>query len=248
MRPSLADFAESRIQTDPWKWPLKNFKTILSGLAADYGPRSVLEVGGGRRPLFTREEAEALGLDYAVNDISRSELDRAPEWVGKRNFDIGGEIDVDAGDRYDLIFSHFVMEHVRHADVAYRNMYRMLNPGGVCINLHPTLFSPPYLVNLVIPEHWSARVLRQFHPRRHDDDIPKFPAYYRLCRSTDFVRRTIQGIGFQEVHIVPIYGHAYFRKIPILREVDDYITGVAKARDYRPLSSYALTIARKAGN
>lgn len=243
MGPSLTDFAEGHIQTDPWKWPIKNFKAILSGLVADYGLKSALEVGGGRKPLFTREEAEALGLDYTVNDISQSELDRAPEWVGKRNFDIGG--DVNPGRRYDLIFSKFVMEHVRRADVAYRNMHAMLNPGGVCINLHPTLFSPPYLVNLVIPEHWAARVLRRFHPRRHDGDIPKFPAYYRLCRSTDGVRRAIQGIGFQDVHIVPIYGHGYFQRIPILREIDAFITDVAKARDYRPLSSYALTLARK---
>src|SRR5687767_10623733 len=76
-----------------------------------YGARDVCEIGGGRDPLLSVEEAGRLGLRYTVLDVSASELQLADPAYEKICADICGD-DLSAGERFDLMFSKMVAEHV----------------------------------------------------------------------------------------------------------------------------------------
>jgi hypothetical protein len=111
---------------------------------------------------------------------------------------------------------------------------------------HPTLYAPPFLVNLVFPDALTAPLLRLFFSTRHQDDYPKFPARYELCFSDqEKVAPVLKSCGFSEALLVPFWGHGYFRNIPLLREADAALQRLAESRDWRSLSTYAFTMARR---
>ena len=58
---------------------------------------------------------------------------------------------------------------------AYRNIAKLLRPGGVFVNLIPTLYAPPFVLNRLLPEQISARVLRWSMPHRNDSEVPRIP-------------------------------------------------------------------------
>jgi len=224
-------------------WAFEHFKTSLLRIAAGLPNPSVLEIGGGRSPLFTQQEIDTNFSAYTVNDISRSELDRGPDYVQKTCFDISG--DLTANGTYDLIFSRMVFEHIKDGPRAYRNVYTLLNPEGVAINFVPTLMSPPFVVNRLLPETVSRKVLEFFFPERNEDESPKFPAYYSWCYSNPKTIQRIKDVGFSDATATPFYGHGYFQKIPVLRQLDATLSRFADSNDIRLLSSYAYLLMQK---
>jgi SAM-dependent methyltransferase len=224
---------------------MSNYKETVMALASNFQCRNLLEIGGGRSPLLSEDQLAAAGLDCTVNDVSEAELRQCPAWADKLCFDIAGDETPQA--QFDLIFSRMVQEHVSSAEKCYRNIFRLLRPGGIALNFHPTLYAAPFVVNYLVPSRLSAAILHIFGARLTDAEAPypKFPARYSWCRATARIAGQLQTIGFSEISIVPFYGHGYFRKLPLIREADDWLAKMAKARGARLLSSYAYTIVRK---
>jgi SAM-dependent methyltransferase len=241
----LAAFIANHVKDNWYTWAIEHYKQTIIALVRTYGCRSLLEIGGGRAPLLTREEVQEMGLRYTVNDISQHELDLCPDWADKVCFDISGD-SAPAG-QYDLAFSRMVLEHVRDAGCAYRNMHRLLRFGGIGMHLHPTLFAPPFVINYVLPTALSDQILRAFGARLSDspDAYPKFPAHYSWCRSTGSVIDRIGRIGFRDVQIARFYGHGYFRKIPGVCAIDDMFSRIAMRKGSHAYTSYAYTMVRR---
>lgn len=206
----------------------------------------VLEVGGGRSPLLSSEEATALGVArYLVNDVSAAELDHLDADRERACFDIqdGPPADADYAGQCDLVFAHMVFEHVAKPAEAWASVARLLRPGGIGVSFHPVLYSPPFVANRLIPERLSRVVLERAFPRRNDDDHPKFPAYYRWCRASEgYMTRKLAPFGFASVEVRPFYGHEYFNRIPVLRTVDNGLSSLAQRRTWPALASYAYVI------
>jgi SAM-dependent methyltransferase len=238
--------------SEGWAWD--NYQPTVLALAqacrnsgrVHHGRVSLLEIGGGRGPLLSPAEAEAAGVDLTVNDIDARELSLAPAEFNKAQFDVAGEIDPSWEGRFDLIISRMVFEHVRDAPRAWANMRRLLAPGGVALAFHPTLYAPPFVINRLLPESATARVLRFFFPNRHDEGYPKFPARYEMCFSDPAkVEPILARCGFSQVLIAPFWRHGYFRHIPLLREVDAALQHLAEKNDWRALTTYAYMLARR---
>jgi SAM-dependent methyltransferase len=206
----------------------------------------VLEIGGGRRPLFTPAEAKANGFSLTVNDIDADELSLAPDEFEKARFDIAGATPQGLEGRFDLIISMMVLEHVRDAPLAWSNMRALLAPGGVALGFHPTLFASPFLINWLMPERLTAALLRRFFPDRHQGDSPKFPARYELCRaSREAIEPALRSAGFSQILIAPFWGHRYYRRFPVVRDLVSLVERIAEARDWRFIATYAYSIARR---
>ena len=220
----------------------RRYKDIVTALAAN---RRLLEIGAGRRPLLTAEEIAQQAIRYTANDIVAGELERIPFPVDKAVFDSCGEVPAGLAGRFDVICSKMVQEHVSDGRRFYSNIRRLLSDGGVALNFHPTLYSPPFLINRAFPEQVTRTVLQFFKPERGSDGAPKFPATYELCYSSAQTEGAIRQIGFSAVHIIPFYHHEYFAGIPGLRVLDDAVSTWAQRRDVRLLSSYAYTIVVK---
>lgn len=229
-----------------WAWD--NLKHVISHLLAEFETPSILEIGGGRSPFFSHDEVIGLGISYTVNDISKEELDRLPQCYNTLCADIQAP-DCDAIVRechYDVIFSRMVFEHLRDAPEAYSNVYRLLKPGGVVVNFFPTLFCLPFTINWLLPEWLTAPILRAMFPQRNPEEIPKFPAYYSYCYSSEKrFEKLFKDIGYSEYVIFPFYGHDYYRKIPGVRNMGRAVTNLAQRYDWRLLTAYAFLIASR---
>jgi SAM-dependent methyltransferase len=237
--------------SEAWAWD--NYRNAALALAQSCraGKRDgdkvrMLEIGGGRGPLLSPADAANAGVAVTVNDIDARELAMGPAEFDKAQFDIGGEVDPAWYNKFDLIVSRMVMEHVADGRKAWANMAKLLVPGGVAMAFHPTLYAPPFLINLIFPDSLTAPVLRFFFSNRHDGDYPKFPARYELCFTNPArLEPILKSCGFSETLIAPFWGHRYFRHIPLLRELDAAAQRLAEAREWRWLTTYAYTLARR---
>lgn len=238
--------------SEGWAWD--NYRALVLAVAqAQRATRRrrgemvrMLEIGGGRGPLLRPAEAAAAGIAVTVNDIDARELSLGPAEFDKAQFDIAGSAPDSLVGQFDLIVSRMVMEHVADGRKAWTNMAALLARGGIALAFHPTLYAPPFVVNRLFPEALTAHVLRFFFPGRHDGGYPKFPARYQLCNSSpEKIAPVLAECGFSESLIAPIWGHGYFRHIPLLREMDTALQRLAEARDWRWLSTYAFTLGRR---
>ena len=238
--------------SEGWAWD--NYLPTVLGMAqalrqagrTEDGLVRLLEIGGGRGPLLTPEEATAAGIALTVNDIDAHELSLAPAAFNKAQFDVAGDIDPAWHGRFDLIISRMVFEHVRDAPRAWANVCSLLAPGGVAMAFTPTLYAPPFVMNRLLPEDLTARVLRFFFPNRHKGSYPKFPARYEMCFSDPAkVAPILKRCGFSDVLLAPFWGHGYFRYFLGLRELETGLQWLAERSDWRMLSTYAYTIARR---
>lgn len=229
-----------------WAW--ENFHSVILELINLLEPNQVLEVGGGRFPMISKSDIEAKRILYTSNDISEKELARAPDWVRKAVFDIQTADDTRLNgfkSQYDLIFSKMVMEHIDDHKQAYKNIHALLAEGGIAIAFHPVLYASPFVINKMLPEQTARRLLRFFFPDRHDEGVPKFPAYYHGCVVSERMRDEIKSLGFSKVWQVPFYGHNYYRNIPVLNKAEKSVANLIKSRDIPALAAFAFTIVQK---
>jgi len=221
------------------------YKPLVLGLSRDLGLARHLEIGGGRDPLLTPEEATRDGLSVTVNDISQEELDHAPAAFRTACFDIAGDAPAGA---YDLIYSRMVMEHVPDVARMWANIHGLLAPGGVAISLYPTLYAFPFVLNKLIPERMSSAIVGALFPNRTAHEDPKFPAHYDWCYGGEARMRPMMATaGFQDFAVVPFFDHAYYVRFPIVRDVHRVYAAGMRRLDWRVGTAYALMIAVKGG-
>lgn len=240
-------FQELGVQNDRhWAWD--NYENVVRGLARILKAKRLLEVGGGRDPLFKADELSSLGIEMTINDISQTELDVLPDSYRKACFDVAGDISRVANLRgtFDLAFSRMVFEHVADGQRAWKNLYELLAPGGVALAFIPTLYSFPFVVNWLIPDDVAAKIVKALYRNRTDDADPVFPARYSWTFASEKkMKPMLDAIGYSEVQVLPFYGHGYFEPFPVVRDIHNAFTEVARRADWRLLASYAYIAARK---
>lgn len=239
-------FAELGVSnSDEWGWD--NYVRTVRHLIARFGARQLLEIGGGRAPMFEPAELADMQVALTVNDVSASELARLPAGYLTACFDVAGNLPGEIRrDAYDLAFSRMVFEHVEDGRQAWRNLHTVLAPGGVAIAFIPTLFAFPFVINWLIPDGLAKRIAEMLDRGRGDDTVPVFPARYSWSYSIErWLRPMLSEIGYREVMILPFYGHRYYRRFPIVRGVHAWFTGLARRYDWRIFSSYTYIVVRK---
>jgi SAM-dependent methyltransferase len=229
------------------RWAWDNYKRVVEELCDRLRAKRIVEIGGGRDPLFTVEGVKRLGVEMTVNDISAGELAVLPKGYETACFDVAGDISsrTDLRGRYDLAFSRMVFEHVADGHRAWSNLYELLAPGGVALAFIPTLYAVPFVLNRLLPDKLAATIVKMLFANRTDDEDPVFPARYSWCFTDDRLQRMLSGIGYHEVAVLPFYGHDYYESFPGIRDVNAWFTGLARRKDWRLLSSHAYIAVRK---
>ena len=231
------------------QWAWDHYESTILALARHFDLRRVCEIGGGRDPLFTAEEAGRHGIDLIVNDIDAGELALTPQGLKTARFDIAGDLsepDVVRGG-YDLMVSRMVFEHVADVESAWANIHALLAPGGVALAFFPTLWAPVFALNHVLPEKASRAIVHALFPNRRDGGgDPKFPALYDWCRGS---RRTLQPMleraGFSDIHVQRFWGHGYFDRMPGLKQLDHGFNALAAKIGWDFVTTYAYVVVRK---
>lgn len=229
-----------------WAW--ENYEPAVLALAKEFGLTRLLEIGGGRDPGFAGS-AEAAGITLIVNDIDPAELALLPPGYETACFDIAGDISArdDLVECYDLVAARMVFEHIEDVEAAWRNVYRILKPGGVGLAFFPTLYSWPFVINHLLPDALAKKIVETLFPaRKPDGDNPVFPPHYDWCYGSEKkLKRMLDPIGFSEARVLPFWGHHYLDRIPVAREIDAAMNTLAARLDWRLFTTYAYVVVRK---
>jgi SAM-dependent methyltransferase len=148
---------------------------------------TVLEIGCGRTaPLLRGMKGRAARLigteviDFAVDDPDLELLRQ----------DVGNMSGI-AGNSVDLAFSRSVMEHVPDGEAAFREIARVLKPGGRYIFLTPSLYDYGSLAAALMPNRLHPWIVRRVEGRAEEDT---FPTRYQ-CNTRRRVTRLARGQG-----------------------------------------------------
>lgn len=220
---------------------------LLLQLIKTYSPKKVLEIGSGANPTLSPEIVTNLGITYTTNDLSGEELSKASKVYSTWEADLCAPNIVKMhSEKYQLIFSRMVNEHVKDGKTYYKNLYDLLEPGGVTAHCFSTLYALPFLVNRFLPENFTDKLLNFFNPRdRYQHE--KFPAYYSWSRgpSKKAVRR-FKSLGFDVVEYVGYFGHGYYRKkLPFLDRLEQEKARWLVKHPVPALTSYAYVLLRR---
>ena len=226
-----------------WDTAMTGYSQRLKELVAQYPNSDILELGAGRYPSFTFSEMPNTVSTYTVNDISEDELSLLPAGYAKACFDVSGDA-TNFNDTYDVVFSRFLAEHVPDGVAMHRNVYSVLRKGGTAFHLIPTLYALPFVINKYFPEKLSYQMLKILSPRRAIS--PKFPAYYSACyASPEKMMKMLRSVGYSEVEVIPFYGHFYYEKIPLVKQIHEKFSAIAAHNEWTALASYAYIRAVK---
>ena len=207
----------------------------------------ILEVGAGANPLFPEEFLKEHGLIYTALDISKEELNKAPDCYRKLVADICSEVPTTT-ERYDFVFSRMLAEHVPDGERFHRNVYQLLAPGGLAFHFFPTMWAPPFVLNRFLPERLAEFLLHLLQPgREKSGKHAKFPAFYSWCRgpvSSQIAR--LEGLGYEIESYVGFFGHrTYYRKLLPIQKLHDYLVRLLIAHPMPWVTSFAfLTVQR----
>lgn len=72
----------------------------------------------------------------------------------------------------DLAYSRAVMEHLPRVEDAYREIARVLRPGGVYVYTTPSIFDYGSIAALVIPNRFHGRIVNATEGRPEEDVFP----------------------------------------------------------------------------
>jgi SAM-dependent methyltransferase len=213
----------------------------------EYGARKICDVGGGANPILSLQFVTDNQLDCNILDISSAELEKAPKGYKRIVQDIEAESS-NLSEQFDLVITKMMAEHVRNGRRFHKNIFSMLKPGGVAVHYFPTLYALPFLVNKWIPERLSSFLLDFFLPRDRFQS-GKFPAYYSWCYGpTPSMLEMLTETGYEILLYKGFFGHTYYSKIPLLRDLHGVYTQYMVKHPNPYLTSFAQIILRKPDN
>ncbi|MGF1674246.1 MAG: class I SAM-dependent methyltransferase [Rivularia sp. (in: cyanobacteria)] len=230
------------------KW-VSYHRDIVKQLAASPEVKTICEVGGGANPFLDLDFVQSNGLEYTIIDISADELAKAPDCYNKIQANIA-DPNLELPGKYDLVFSHFLAEHVENGLVFHRNVFNLLQENGRAFHVFPTLYAPPFAINHLLPEDLSSNILLFFFPHREKQGkYGKFPAYYSWCRGpikSQF--KKFESLGYSVEEYVGFYGHPYYKKVAPLHKIANYLAGFLKENPNPLLTTYAYVVLRKSSD
>lgn len=220
------------------------YPDLVRRLIVSQGAKRVADIGGGANPVLDPAYIAEHGIKYTMVDIDPGELAKAPDCYDKLQGDVTSP-DCGADNAYDLVFSAMLAEHVQSGEALHRNLFRILAPGGVAVHYFPTLFCPPFIANYHLPERLASKLLYAFNPRNRFQN-GKFPAHYSWCRGPSRAQLArLERIGFEVEMYRGFFGHIYYRKIPVLREISGAIANFLLKHPVPQLTSFAWVQLRK---
>ena len=225
---------------------------LLESLALSTNCSSIVDIGGGANPILSANFVKTHGITYALIDISRQELDKAPaHYATKVCVDLTAPSDefraAIGSQTFGMAFSQMFLEHVQNPLQVHRNIRDILQPGGLALHVYPSPNNLPLTINRLMPESVSRLLLKMAHPSRDIDGRQgKFPAYYRMCGNSSLkLTRVFEGLGYEVLVHCGFIGHNYYNRVPA---IDAIVRAMAKplVMSGIGLTSFQLLVLRSA--
>jgi hypothetical protein len=164
------------------KWLSKPFKKIEYDI--DYKFKKIiykevkysniiLELGGASRPMLHKEDEryKYVGIDIDSSFDSEKYYDLYFCQSIEKSFPL----------KADLIFSKYLMEHVRNVEISFLNQYEALSSNGKAIHLYPLGFHPFSIANKLLGNE-NVKKLIPFI-KKGSEGYTGYPAFYTLGNS-----------------------------------------------------------------
>lgn len=201
---------------------------------------SVLDVGSGRKPTVPPDK-RPFRCRYVGLDLSAAELARAPDgWYDELIVWDVVKRAPELIERFDLVVSWQVLEHVKPLEAALENIRSYLRPGGRFVATLSGRFSVISLLNRLTPGTWGIEIMERLL-RRNPESV--FPAYYDMCWH-DALKRVLE--PWSRAEIVPSYiGATYFSFSRVLsRAYLEYENWVCERRLSNLATNYLIDAVR----
>jgi hypothetical protein len=231
-------------------WPYDRTSSIgatyvrhAAAAAAEAVPARVVDVGAGRDTPYVRhlpspDRPEILGVDVLAHDLAVNDsLD------GRIVADVAAYGLPPQAHGAGLVTSRMVMEHVRDIDLFAASVYEALAPGGQTVHLFAARFSVFAVLNRLLPDAASRRLL--FHLRPESREVGGFPTHYDRTHSSGAVA-AFERAGFVDVVTEVSYEVSpYFSALtPLFIGARVWESAIRRAR-LENLGSYVLLSARR---
>lgn len=226
-----------------------DYVPFLQELAKRPNIKKICEIGAGATPSLSLDFVREHKLEYTLLDISAEELKKAPDGYRKIVGDIIHPHNLLEANQYDLIFSRMLAEHVKNGKVFHQNVFQLLAPHGIAFHFFPTLCAAPFMVNKFLSEKVSTKVLNLLNKRKKFEpgtQLAKFPAYYSYCYGpTKQQMSALTEIGYSIEQYIGFFGHGYYDRIPVLKQLNKATTKLLMAYPSPWLTSYAYVLLYK---
>lgn len=176
-------------ETPGWRPATHVYRDIVIGHLSSF-PR-VLDLGCGRGGIMEELHPQA-GLAVGVDpDLVSLQEHRAPTLP--RTCGLAERLPF-SEDAFDLVCSSWVLEHLADPDAGFREVARVLRPGGHFVLVTPNRRHPLLALNRAL--RWtSGRLVDWFYGREAEDT---FPAFYR-ANTRGEIDRWAERVGLRRI-------------------------------------------------
>lgn len=146
-----------------------------------------------------------------------------------------------ADESFDLVTANMVVEHLDNPDTQFREVGRVLRPGGVFIFHTPNALGYFTMLARVIPRPIKLRFVYLLDGRTPED---VFPAYYR-ANSRRRIELLARMTGLQVERFKLLVSDAMFASVPPLAFVELLWLRMLMTRHFKPLRTNIIVVMRK---
>jgi SAM-dependent methyltransferase len=177
--------------------------------ARNGGALTILEAGCGQR-----WGADLGGVDYVLTgvDIDPAALRIRREVTRDLHVAIEGDLrTVDlGGERFDVIYSSFVLEHVPQVERVLDRIAEWIRPGGLVVIRVPDPRSVHGFITRITPHAFHVWYYRQIkrHPNAGEPGHLPYPVHYSDWITREGIRQFAEANGFK---LIAEYGDGYVR-------------------------------------
>jgi SAM-dependent methyltransferase len=154
----------------------------------------ILEVGGGDRPHLSRSG------DYIYHGVDIDDRESCKE---KYDEFFVQSIEDPLPQRYDIIFSNFLLEHVRDNRRAFQCIFGSLQEGGITLHYVPSKRHPYSLATRAVGPNLQRRLIRLLKPSSVGHT--GYPVFFHRCCNGQ-MRSTLREVGFLDIKIQCFFG------------------------------------------
>lgn len=181
-------------------------KTVMS-LNFSLKDKRMLEIGSGNTLLshlmadtFKDTEVVSTDIDSYYENINKDNDIKLARTKVANNFSKNVVFESDsitnskfADESFDVIFSNTVLEHIDDIETAFKEMKRILKPGGFCYHFYNPFFSYNGAHTVCATDHpWGHCMLSEQEYNRYSDTIyPKFTEASKAFFKNDLNKKSL---------------------------------------------------------
>jgi len=180
-----------RLKPD-WRDSLTIYRNLI-GKATNGGTR-ILDVGCGHgdflKPVYDKTP-HTYGVDPDKNALDKNTL--------IKNKVVGTVEDLPfESNFFDLVVSAWVLEHLPDPEKAFREINRVLKPGGKIVFLTPNVWNYNTWIIRTIPNRFHNFFTRKLYDRQEGDT---YPVHYKI-NSVKKIAKTLEPMGFKKSQLI----------------------------------------------